>query len=146
MKKNKIWVISLIAGIIFFGCQKIENYDQLSRLVDKEWRLVSITKNGTELADSCQLDNTIVFSTNGEITNDFGAVSCEVELSFQEWKFQKEYAQIKFKGRTKGDGFSFASYIEQREILELTENTLVLKETYPNEVQEMPRVFTFKVQ
>ncbi|MDX1348631.1 MAG: hypothetical protein R3279_00210 [Putridiphycobacter sp.] len=146
MKGLKLLAILLIAGVAISGCQKIENYDQLSRLIDKEWRLVSITKNGTELADSCQLDNTIVFSTNGEITTDFGAVSCEEELSFQDWKFQKEYAQIRFKGRTKGDGFSFASYIEQREILELTEKALVLKETYPNGGQEMPRVFTYQVQ
>lgn len=56
----------LIAGTIM-SCQKIEKYYSVDLLVNKEWLLKSTIKNSEEYADSCKLDNGMLFNKSGEM-------------------------------------------------------------------------------
>ncbi|MFK8039659.1 MAG: hypothetical protein AB8B74_15310 [Crocinitomicaceae bacterium] len=80
------------------------------------------------------------------MSNDFGTINCDEEYGAEEWKFQKEYTQIRLKHSISGNGISRGVGFERREIVQLSENDLVLKETYPADVQGMPRIFTYQKQ
>lgn len=143
MKQVRVWVAALVMTVTAVSCQKIEKYNAVDLLVDKEWRLVSVTENGTEVAETCQLDDVMLLNSAGEVTHNLGALNCEDESEFEEWKFRNEFSEIRFKGTTRGSGFAFGTYFKEREIIQLTEEKLVLKETYPSEAQALPQVFTY---
>ncbi|MFD1553122.1 hypothetical protein DNU06_12390 [Putridiphycobacter roseus] len=142
---NKMLLYSTVL-LVFSACQKIDNYDQLDLLTDKEWALTSISENGIEIADSCELDNSILFSKDGKVSNQFGAINCNEEYGFDEWKFAQEYSLIKLKFKIAGKGLNGGVGIERREVLELSENRLLLKENVASQVQGMPKIYTYQYQ
>ncbi len=144
MKKVNIVGMMAIGGLVLSGCNKIEDYSNLNRLTDKEWQLVSIVKNGSEVSPSCKLDNTILFRKDGTAEENFGTDSCDDDATMNSWKFSKNYSELKFRYTT-FNKLSGGTGTISREIIELTDSTLVLKETYPGTDQEMPEITTYKV-
>lgn len=126
------------------SCQKTETYNELDLLVDSEWQLKSITQNDEEIAEDCELDNTIKFDKNGSLVFNSGTKICEDESDFNEWKFDKDYSQIKMIAKVKGNGISKGKTVVKKELLTLTENWLILKEVYAESSQRMPRIYKYE--
>lgn len=143
MKSNRIKLMAFGLGVLSLAsCRKIENYSNIDRLVDKTWHLETITKNGEDITPICALDNSISFSKDGEAVHNFGTLTCEDDAAIESWKFTNNYQNIRFKFKFKSKTTRAVGFIS-REIIELTDTTLVIKEIYPSQDQEMPEITTY---
>ncbi len=81
MKLKSITIILLLAGLCFIGCKKSSTHVKTNTelITQSSWQFDNATVNGSDvssLLQSCQKDNTIVFTSAGTGTLDEGATKC----------------------------------------------------------------------
>ena len=133
MRENSAGIgLSLLLLLLFIGtsCEKNEDFSDFDLLVDKEWRLVSVTEEGAVVTRACDTDDVLKFDNAEDFSYDFGEV-CEEDgtltFSASTWKMRDNFRVIRLRFTFRDDGVTGDS-IDYWEIVELTENTLILKD------------------
>ena len=81
MKKYNLTLVLFLSVAALSGCKKEEMKNEKPGLIiDKKWKVVSITENGKEVSmtqiPSCTKDNYLAFSANNLYTHDEGSTKC----------------------------------------------------------------------
>ncbi|MCB9293630.1 MAG: hypothetical protein H6559_11000 [Lewinellaceae bacterium] len=125
----KTW-IALAAVLTGAGCNKTEDFKDLDLLLNKEWQLIEVARDGTPLNDPCNLDDILVFENTEDFDYRVGVLLCdesEAQRKPSSWKMREKFTVIRLDYKVRV-GASRATISEYWEIQELTENTLVLRD------------------
>ncbi|MCO6493276.1 MAG: lipocalin family protein [Phaeodactylibacter sp.] len=125
----KIW-IALAAILTGTGCSKTEDFEDLDLLLNKEWQLAEVARDGNPVNDTCHLDDVLVFENTEDFDYRVGSSLCdesEAQRTPSSWKMREKFTVIRLDYKVRF-GASRATISEYWEIQELTENTLVLRD------------------
>jgi hypothetical protein len=142
----KNYFFYLIGFTFFISCNKTEDYDKLDLLRGKEWNLESRKSNGSEITDSCDLDDVLYFVSSTDFGYDWGTLSCAqevLEVTPQGWKLEDDFTVIRLKYKFKGSN-SRGTMVEYWEIVELSDTALILKDATAENNNLVPEVRTYR--
>lgn len=124
------------SALIGVSCQKTEDFEDLDLLIGKRWELVTV-KTGDKLShEDCHLDDVLFFESTSEFDYITGAILCDESENLRKattWKLRKNYSEIRLDYEIQFGGKSTMGH-EYWELVELTENRLVLKDDGGQEV------------
>ena len=91
---------ALVFGVLLgAGCNKTDDFEDLDLLIQKEWRLTSITKENVEISEPCDLDDILRFDDALTFSYDFGLMQCSEEAALQrtatKWKIIDDFKLYK---------------------------------------------------
>jgi hypothetical protein len=124
-------LLILASALLWSGCAKTLELEELELLTGKDWRLVQVTFDGDDGTEDCHLDDVLSFQDATRFSYDWGELSCfepsDIRLEADSWKVfdRRPTIQLKYKLRSRT---GFGSTMEYWEIVELTESVLVLKD------------------
>jgi|GEM_PF-2208033 len=131
------------------GCSKTTDYTNYDLLVGKDWQLTSIDSAGLRLGDNCDFDDVLRFRDASSFTYDNGP--CDRTVGTKEarsWKMTDDFTVLRLKyhfefGDRRGSRVSGA-FIEQWEVISITDTSLVLSDAMAEENDQMPRILGFR--
>jgi len=138
--------VILLAFVLLSGCNKTNKFEDLDLLINKEWKLISISTSDMDITRDCDTDDILFLEESPDFDYDRGDEICDDELDEKEakkWKLIKDFSQIRLTYKFKGEG-SRGSLVEYWEILDLKENLLLIQEVADgNDLNLRVRSYTY---
>ncbi len=143
----------LLTGIIFISlftlvsCDKTKNFEDLDVLTGKQWRLHTITLNGVQITDSCDLDDVLSFQDETSFDYDYGTQNCDNSEENEDpvrWKIIDDFTVLKMKHKFNNDGVKGSAILYWR-ITELTDSTLILEDAYAEDNNLDTEIRTYRL-
>lgn len=135
-------------GLLLLGaCSKSEPFEDLELLLDKTWTLTSITREGQEISESCNLDDTLFFEDTKSFSHSRGELLCAGEEDYGKiakgWEFWNDNTAMRLKFKLENVGVA-STILEYWEIVNLTPDTLLLKDALAEENNQIPEFRLYK--
>ncbi len=149
--KNTFWG-SLLCALVFgvlpgTGCNKTDDFEDLDLLIQKEWKLTSITKENVEISEPCDLDDILRFDDASTFSYDFGLMQCSEEAALQRtatrWKIIDHFTTLRLKFDLSGSNIGSGEAIEYWKIITLTETMLVVEDALAEDNSQIPEIRTY---
>lgn len=132
--------------LIIAGCNKTKNFKDLNLLVQKEWQLTSVTSNGIDVSNDCDLDDVLKFEDDSKFDYNFGVLECDndnLEKTAKSWKIIDDYTVLRMKYKIRGN--SNGSAIDYWKIIELSDSLLIVEDDLAEENNQIPEVRTYQI-
>lgn len=143
LKINSLFLSMSLLVLLFSSCQKAENFEDLDLLLNKDWKLTKITQGTSDITKACDIDDVLKFTDTKDYEYSFGENFCdetiETNTTSQGWEFKKDFTQIVLSSRQKTTTGVFTLY-PRWDIVELTESTLILRDSGAEENDIIPIV------
>lgn len=143
--KFSLFFFSITTFICFGGCNKTADFEDLDILTEKSWQLISRTQDGTNIAEVCDLDDTLIFLDAKDFEYDTGALDCDENELFivaDSWKIEDDFTVLRLKYNFSGNGFG--SLVEYWKIVELSETTLIIEDASAEDNNQIPEIRTYQ--
>lgn len=131
MKTLKIHLLFPLLILIFSACQKAEDFEDLDLLLNKDWKLIKVTQGTADITKACDIDDVLTFIDTKDYEYNFGENFCdaafEMNSESRDWEFKKDFTQLILSSKQKTNS-SLAILYLRWDIVELTENTLILSD------------------
>lgn len=131
LKISTPFVLLFLLTLLFSSCQKAENFQDLDLLIDKDWKLVKVTEGTSDITKACDVDDILKFTDTESYEISFGERFCdeniETNTTSEDWKFRENFTQLRLKSKQNFDSGSAVLFMYW-DIIELTENTLILRD------------------
>ncbi len=126
--KLKFFIVTVLFVILFTGCKKNEEYSNYSLITGDEWSLVSIQKDGQDVDQECEMGKLTFLDKEFKFTYAESSCCDEIEVVKAEWEFFQDGNSIKLEYSLKEDEMQRSDLIRRWNIIEISENVLVLEE------------------
>ena len=123
-------LLILASALLWSGCTKTLELEELELLTGKDWRLVQVTFDGDDGTEDCHLDDVLSFQDATRFSYDWGELSCfepdRFHLAADTWKVFDKRPTLRFRYKIREGSAGRGSLFEYWEIVELSETVLVL--------------------
>lgn len=123
-------LLALAGALLWSGCTKTLELEELELLTEKNWRLVQVTFDGDDGTEDCHLDDVLSFQDATRFSYDWGELSCfgpdRFHLEADTWKVFDNRPTLRFRYKVREGSAGRGSLFEYWEIVELSETVLVL--------------------
>ena len=145
---SKINLYFAVLVLTFSACQKAEDFEDLDLLLNKNWKLIKITQGSADITKACDIDDVLTFTDTKNYTFSFGENFCdettEQNTSSKGWEFKNNFTQLILSSKLKTDSGVFNLY-PRWDIVELTENTLILRDAGAEDNDIVPIVQEYRL-
>lgn len=137
MKKINLLIVLILSTLIFTSCSSDDdNSSNNQGNIIGEWQLNKVTHSDGEVSlSNCQKQQTLTFLENGDIIN-YYVDNEPCNFSTQTFQYSIDEDELTFS--IPGEGINGGTFIIKFNILELTNNKLVIQDFYDNEEGEYP--------
>ena len=143
--KSITFLFATVALIATSSCNKNDKYTNYDLLVEKEWKLTSIERNGAEIGEQCDFDDVLSFENEKDFTYDHGACDeNELEETGDSWKLTDDFTILRMKFKIR-NGTSFGSTLQYWDIESIIDTMLVISDANAEDNNMAPETRTFKL-